>query len=122
MILAMFNISGSLTMLMLDKENDIKTFKSFGVDQEEIKRIFLTKGVLTVIAGTFIGLFIGLAIAFLQQHYPFISFGVENVIVPHYPVAIRVQDIFIVIFSVLFIGILGCWYPAKILSKKLFNI
>ena len=69
MIISTFNIIGSLTMLMLDKRQDIKILKSFGVTQNGIKYIFFNKSMLTIIAGIFIGTIAGLLIAFLQKNY-----------------------------------------------------
>ena len=120
MIIAAFNILGSLTMLMLDKKQDIKTFKSFGVIQSEIRAVFFKKSMLTIITGIFIGLVIGLFLAFLQQNYGFVSMGSGSFVVNSYPIAIRLCDIIIVSLTVLVIGLLASWYPAKVLSRKLF--
>ena len=120
MIIASFNIIGSLTMLMLDKKKDIKTFKSFGATQIGVESIFLNKSMLTIATGTFIGLTIGLALALLQHNFGFISMGSGSFVVDSYPVLIKKTDIVIVAITVLFIGLLASWYPVKILIKKLF--
>jgi len=120
MIIATFNIVGSLSMLMLDKKQDIKTLKSFGATENEIRAIFFNKSMLTIIAGILIGLAIGLLLAFLQQTYGFISMGSGSFVVNSYPVVINPTDVFVVSITVLAIGLLASWYPAKILSKKLF--
>ena len=120
MIIASFNIVGSLTMLILDKKEDIKTFKSFGATQMVVQSIFLNKSILTIISGVFIGLIIGLALALLQQNFGFISMGSGSFVVDSYPVLIKEIDILIVAITVLLIGFLASWYPIKILSKKLF--
>lgn len=120
MIIATFNIVGSLSILMLDKKQDITTFKSFGVIENEIQAIFFNKSMLTIISGIFIGLFIGLLLAFLQQNYGFISIGSGSFVVNSYPVVIKLMDIFVVAITVLVIGLLASWYPAKVLSKKIF--
>ena len=120
MIIASFNIVGSLTMLMLDKKKDIKTFKSFGVTQIGVESIFLNKSMLTIAAGTFVGLVIGLVLALLQHNFGFISMGSGSFVVDSYPVLIKKIDILIVAITVLFIGFLASWYPVKILIRKLF--
>ena len=120
MIIATFNIVGSLSMLMLYKKQDIKTLKSFGATKKEIRSIFFNKSMLTIIAGIFIGLAIGLLLAFLQQTYGFISMGSGSFVVNSYPVVMKLTDIFVVSITVLAIGVLASWYPAKVLSKKLF--
>ncbi len=121
MIVAAFNIIGALSMLILDKEQDIKTLKSFGATQAAIRNIFFNKSMLTIIVGILIGLLIGLLLAFLQQYYGFISMGQGSFVVNAYPVLIRLNDVFIVSVTVLIIGSLASWYPSKVLSKKLFN-
>ena len=122
MIISTFNIVGSLSMLMLDKEKDIKTFKSFGVSESKITTLFFTKSMFTVVTGLFLGLLIGLTLAYLQQYYGLISMGSNgSFVVDSYPVCLKLGDIIIVSFTVLFIGLLASWYPAKVLSKKLFK-
>ena len=72
----------------------------------------------TVVTGLFLGLLIGLTLAYLQQYYGFISMGSNgSFVVDSYPVCLKLGDIIIVSFTVLFIGLLASWYPAKVLSK-----
>ena len=120
MIIATFNIVGSLSMLMLDKKEDIKTLKSFGATRNDIKAIFFNKSMLTIILGIFIGFSIGLLLAFLQQTYGFISMGSGGFVVNTYPVVIKLTDVFVVSITVVVIGLLASWYPAKVLTRKLF--
>ena len=120
MIIATFNIIGALSMLMLDKKKDIQTFKSLGATRNEVQQIFFNKSVLTIIAGTVIGLSIGLGLALLQQTCGFIGMGNGSFVVDAYPVAIKLNDVLLVSTTVILIGLLASWYPAKILTKKLF--
>jgi lipoprotein-releasing system permease protein len=120
MIIAAFNIVGSLSMLMLDKKEDIKTLKRFGATGNDIKAIFFNKSMLTIILGTFIGLVIGLGLAFSQQIYGFIGMGSGGFVVNTYPVIIKLTDVFVVSITVVVIGLLASWYPAKVLTRKLF--
>jgi len=122
MIIAAFNIVGSLSMLILDKKKDISALKSFGATHHNISAVFFYKSILTIAAGIFIGLFVGLSLAILQQNFGFIKMGSGGFVVDAYPVLIRVRDICVIIIVVLLIGLLASWYPAKSLSRKMFNI
>ena len=120
MIIATFNIVGALSMLMLDKKKDISTLKSLGATQNAVQKIFFNKSMLTIIAGTVLGFFVGLSIAYLQQTFGFISMGGGSFVVNAYPVAIKFADLLLVSSTVFVIGLVASWYPAKLLSKKLF--
>ena len=120
MIIATFNIVGSLSMLILDKRNDIKIFKSFGVTEGQIKGVFFNKSILTILTGIFIGVSLGLLLALLQQKYGLISMGSGSFVVDSYPVIIKTSDFFVVSITVFIIGMASSWYPAKILSQKLY--
>ena len=120
MIIATFNIVGALSMLMLDKKRDIKTLKSLGATQSSVQTIFFNKSMLTIIAGTALGLFVGLIIAYLQQTFGFISMGGGSFVVNTYPVTIKFADVLLVSSTVFVIGLVASWYPAKLLTKKLF--
>lgn len=120
MIIATFNIVGSLSMLILDKKEEIKILKSFGSTEKNIRAIFFNKSMLTIVLGIFIGISIGLLFAFLQQTYGFIGMGSGSFIVSAYPVTIKLSDVFLVAITVFAIGLVASWYPAKILSGKLF--
>ena len=122
MIIAAFNLFGSLSMLILDKKKDINTLKSFGTTHHKITAIFFYKSILTIIVGIFIGLLIGLAFSFLQQNFGFVKMGSGSFVVDAYPVLIKVKDVVFIISIVLLIGLLASWYPAKRLSRKMFNI
>ncbi len=121
LIISTFNIIGSLTMLMIDKRNDILTYKSFGVTKNQIESIFFKKSMLTVLSGLLLGLFFGLGFSLLQYKFGFISMGSGSFMVESYPVSVKILDIFFVIITVVVIGLLASWYPVKILSKKIFD-
>ena len=120
MIIAAFNIVGSLTMLILEKKKDIKTFQSFGATVKNVQSIFFNKSMLTIISGTLIGVFFGLILAFSQQKFGFISMGNGSFVVSTYPVLIKMTDVLITCITVLLIGFFASWYPSKILAKKLY--
>ena len=121
MIIATFNIIGSLSMLMLDKKKDIKTFRSLGATRTDVQNIFFNKSMLTIISGTAIGLSLGLVLAFLQQTFGIVGMGGGNFVVEAYPVAIKIADVFLVSITVIIIGIIASWYPSKVLTRKLFR-
>jgi lipoprotein-releasing system permease protein len=121
MIIATFNIIGALSMLMLDKQKDIATFRSLGCTVQDIQSVFFRKSMLTILLGIGIGLFIGLGLAFLQQTFGFIGMGGGSFVINTYPIAIVFTDIILVSFTVFAIGLLASWYPAKVLSGRLFK-
>lgn len=119
LLIATFNIIGSLSMLMIEKKRDIQTLRNLGSTQKDIQRIFFTEGMLTIIIGSCIGMLLGLLLAFVQMKYGIIGMGDGNFIISSYPVAIRFMDLIWVEITVLFIGLLASYYPSKILSKQL---
>jgi lipoprotein-releasing system permease protein len=119
LIIATFNIIGSLSMLMIEKKKDIQTFWNLGATQKSIQKIFFTEGMLTVIIGSFLGIMLGLLLATLQMKYGIIGMGEGNFIIHSYPVAIHYADLICVEVTVLVIGLFASWYPAKVLSKRL---
>jgi len=119
LIIAIFNIIGSISMLMIEKKKDIQTFWNLGVRQKSIQKIFLTEGMLIVIAGSVFGILLGLLCAIIQMKYGIIGMGEGNFIIQSYPVAIHFMDIIWVEIIVLFIGLIASWYPARVLSRRL---
>mgnify|MGYP006163253467 CR=1 FL=1 len=121
MIIATFNIIGALTMLMLDKKKDISTLRSLGCTVQDIQSIFFNKSILTILLGILLGLIFGIGVAFLQQTFGFISMGGGSFVINTYPVAIVFTDVLLVATIVFLIGLLASWYPARMLSKRLFK-
>ena len=102
LLIACFNIIGSLIMLMVEKQQDAGLLKSMGAEQKTIERIFITNGVLISLIGAVSGLILGIIAVLLQQKYGFISLGTGgNFIVDAYPVSIKAQDIILVLVTVL---------------------
>jgi len=121
MIIATFNIIGALSMLMLDKQKDIATLRSLGCTVQDIQSVFFRKSMLTILLGIGTGLFIGLGLSILQQTFGFIGMGAGSFVINTYPIAIVFTDIILVSFTVFAIGLLASWYPAKVLSVRLFK-
>jgi len=119
LIVASFNIIGSLTMLILDKKEDIRTLRNLGASQKLMKRIFLMEGWLISILGALIGLIIGSLIAFLQAEFGFVKLhGSGSFIIDAYPVVFIAGDILKVFLIVLVIGFLAALIPTRYISSK----
>lgn len=120
LLIATFNVVGSLTMLILDKKKDIAILYGMGANKKTIKRIFLIEGLMISITGAAIGLLLGAILCWLQITFGLIRLGSEanSFIVPYYPVKMVALD-FIAIFIVIFlIGLGAAWYPVRQISKK----
>lgn len=118
LIIASFNIIGSLTMLIIEKERDIEILKSLGADNSLIRKIFIFEGWLISIIGAFTGLLLGFIVCWLQQTYGFVKLSGETLIMDYYPVVMAVPDFLIVLGTVLLIGFWAAWYPVRYLTKK----
>lgn len=114
-IVIAFNIFGSLSMLIIEKKDDVETLKSMGAPRKLIKHIFVLEGWLISLLGMIIGMIIGLAVAFLQQKYGFVSLP-GNYMISAYPVAIKWTDILITVIGVSLIGYIIALLPASKLN------
>ncbi|MDP4267322.1 MAG: ABC transporter permease [Bacteroidota bacterium] len=120
LIVATFNMIGTLTMMIIDKQKDIFTLKSLGADSSVIRRIFFYEGMLVSLAGTIAGLALGYLICYLQIKFELVKIGTGGTFVVNaYPVKIQLQDFIYVTLTVLGIGLLASWYPSKYTTKKL---
>lgn len=114
LLIASFNIIGSLSMLIIDKQSDIQTLSHLGASSSLIRRIFLFEGWLISTLGATIGLVIGLAICLIQEHVGILKLGSgTEYIISAYPVAVQAADIFLVAVVVLCLVFLAAWIPAK---------
>jgi lipoprotein-releasing system permease protein len=124
-LIASFNIIGSLTMLIIDKKQDARIIQTLGSDLSGIRKIFLYEGWMISLLGTLIGLLFGALICWLQIEYGFIKlkFGdTSSFIVDAYPVKMNIFDFILVFFTVFSINFLISWYPVRYLTKKyIFN-
>jgi len=117
-IIASFNIIGSLTMLIIEKERDIEILKSLGADNTLIRKIFIFEGWLISIIGTAAGIILGFIICRIQQKYGIIRLQSESLIMDAYPVVMKLKDFIIVPATVLLIGFWAAWYPVRYLTRK----
>lgn len=119
-LIASFNIIGSLTMLIIDKKKDVATLRELGAEWKDIRKIFLLEGWMISILGAFIGIAVGLLVCLLQDTVGIIPLqGDGNFIIDYYPVKVEIVDLLKVGGIVLFIGFLAAWYPVKILINRL---
>ncbi len=119
LFIASFNIVGSISMLILDKKEDLATYKALGMTSGKIISVFRTEGNLITYVGAFIGLILGVLICFLQQTFGFIKLGEGNYIIEAYPVKLVFGDIAFILLTVLLIGYIASYFPVKYLVKKL---
>lgn len=121
LMIACFNIIGSLSMLILDKKEDVITLRNLGASDKLIAQIFLFEGRLISFIGALFGLILGLVLCYLQKKYGLISLGngEGNFVIKAYPVSVHIADVIIVFVTVVVVGFLSVWYPVRYLSKKL---
>lgn len=122
LILAMFNIIGTLAMLIIDKKEDIQILFHMGASKSLVQSIFMWEGFLLNFSGGFIGLAIGALLCWIQQAFGLIKIGSDNAayILNVYPVEMQIADFFIVLGIVIVLGILSTIIPVKRLSKRLY--
>lgn len=123
LVIACFNIIGSLSMLMIDKKNDVVTLRNLGASDQQIIRIFLFEGRMISAMGAIIGIAIGLLLCWLQQQYGIVRLGQSegSFIIDAYPVSVHPWDIVFIFLTVIAIGFLSVWYPVRYFAKRLLN-
>ena len=121
LMIACFNIIGSLSMLIIDKKDDVATLRNLGASNRQISSIFLFEGRMIAAAGAFIGILLGLFLCWLQQTFGLVSLGGSDgsFVVDAYPVSVHFWDVIIVFFTVLAVGWIAVWYPVRHLSRRL---
>jgi len=111
LIIASFNMIGALTMLVLEKEQDIQILQAMGAGKPFIQKIFLTEGVLLAFTGSLIGIVLALIFCYLQVTFKIIPLR-GSFIIDYYPVTIFISDLLLVIATVFVIGLLASWVPS----------
>lgn len=117
LVIATFNVIGSLTMLIIEKKKDISILYDMGADIKLIRRIFLVEGMLITIIGAAAGLLIGMFLCWLQMEFELITLT-EGYVVNAYPVVIQAMDILVILTAVLLIGFFAAWYPVRYFTKR----
>lgn len=119
LLVACFNIIGSLSMLIIEKRDNMNTLRSFGADNKTISNIFVFEGVIVSFAGAVVGLFLGLLLCLAQQEFGLISTGGGGgLIMDSYPIKVLFDDVVTVFVTVLLTGVVAVWLPVRILTKK----
>ncbi len=123
LIVACFNIIGSLSMLIVEKKNDITTLRNLGANDKQIARIFLFEGWMISAGGALVGIVVGLTLCWMQQTFGLIGLGRSSgsFIVDAYPVSVHFDDIVIIFITVLAVGLLAVWYPVRYFSRRLLS-
>lgn len=120
LMIACFNVIGSLSMLIIDKKNDVQTLGNLGASDNQIVRIFLFEGRMISFIGAVAGVILGLILCLVQQEYGIISLGNSgSFVVDSYPVSVHAWDVVLIFITVLVIGFISVWYPVRYLSKRL---
>ena len=123
LMVACFNIIGSLSMLIIDKRNDVVTLRNLGANDRQITRIFLFEGRMISAFGAVIGILVGLLLCWIQQQFGVIALGSSagSFIVNAYPVSVHPWDVVLIFVTVLVVGFLSVWYPVRYFSKRLLS-
>ena len=121
LMIACFNIIGSLSMLIIDKKADVVTLRNLGASDRQITRIFLFEGRMISVIGAVIGIAFGLLLCWIQQQYGLVRLGSTegSFIVDAYPVSVHPWDVVLIFITVLLIGFLAVWYPVRYFSRRL---
>ena len=119
LILATFNVVGSLSMLMIDKRKDTEILKSMGADNRLIQKIFMNEGLLISVAGGVIGLLLGIILVLLQQQFGFVKFGTGgNYVVDAYPVLLKLKDVLLIFATILVVGCTSAFLTVRHAMRK----
>ena len=121
LMVACFNIVGSLSMLIIDKKDDVVTLRNLGANDKQITRIFLFEGRMISAIGAVIGIIIGLLLCWLQQRFGLVALGSSSgsFVINAYPVSVHPEDIVLIFITVLVVGFLSVWYPVRYFAKRL---
>ena len=122
LVMATFNVIGSLSMLIIEKRKDTSTLRAMGGDNSLIRSIFTNEGMIISVVGGIIGLILGIIAVLLQQHVGIIRLGdgTGTYIVDYYPVALQLKDVLIVLATITIIGGIAAFSTVKVSMRKQF--
>ena len=119
LLVASFNVVGTLTMLIIEKKNDIQTLRNLGSNMSTIKRTFLLEGLMISFIGAIAGLILGSGICLIQQEFGIVKLqGAEAFVIDAYPVKIMLRDILLVLTIVSANGFIASWYPIRFITRR----
>ena len=123
LLIACFNVIGSLSMLIIDKRNDVATLRNLGADDQLVSRVFLFEGYMITFFGALIGIGLGLLLCLIQQEFGIISLGsgasAGAFVVDAYPVSVYATDVVLILITVLVTGFLSVFFPVRYLTRRL---
>ena len=120
-MIACFNIIGSLSMLIIDKKDDIRTLRHLGASDKLVERIFLIEGSLISVVGAVVGTALGLLLCWLQQEFGLVRMGDSSgtFIIDAYPLSVHYSDVAVIFVTVIAVGFLSVYYPVRYLTRRL---
>ncbi len=119
LFVACFNIIGSLSMLIIEKRDNMATLRNMGADNKTISNIFIFEGVMVSLAGAVAGVLSGVLLCLAQQEWGFIPTGGDGgFIMENYPVKVLASDVAVVFVTVIVTGFMAVWLPVRILTRK----
>jgi len=122
LIIASFNVIGSLTMLVIEKTRDIQTLHSMGASQKLLRKIFLAEGIMISLGGALVGLLAGVLISWLQMRFGLVSIQAEGTfVIDAYPVLIKGTDLVLIALTVFAIGTVASLLPVKKIALLIRN-
>ena len=123
LVVACFNIIGSLSMLIIDKRNDVVTLRNLGATEKQVTRIFLFEGRMISVTGAVVGVAAGLLLCWLQQTFGIVALGESagSFVVDAYPVSVHYTDVAVIFITVIAVSWLAVWYPVRYFSKRLLS-
>ncbi len=120
LVVACFNIIGSVSMLVIDKKDDVSTLRNMGANDHDIQQIFLFEGWMITFLGALVGVALGLLLCFLQQQYGIVGMGEKGIyVVDAYPVSVHYTDVLVILLTVIAVGALAVWYPVRYTLRRL---
>ena len=119
LVIATFNVIGSITMLILDKKEDIAILRSLGAGKRLMTRIFLFEGLMITFVGGALGLFLGVLLCWLQENYCLVT--LKDSVIECYPVTVELGDLGTIALTVLVIGLISAWFPARFVSRRFYH-
>ena len=121
LVVACFNIIGSISMLIIDKRDDVATLRNLGASDKQIVRIFLFEGRMISTIGAVSGIAIGLLLCWMQQTWGIVGLGRSSgsFIIDSYPVSVHPTDIILIFITVVAVGYAAVWYPVRYFAKRL---
>lgn len=123
LLVASFNIIGSLSMLIIDKKNDVTTLRNIGANNKQISQIFLFEGRLISLIGALVGISLGLLLCWIQQEYGIVRLGESDgsFIVDAYPVSVHYIDVAGIFLTVVVVGWCAVWYPVRNFTRRVLH-